>query len=181
MPTAQLLGIVALCRVRYVYAADLLSIMLLADDRSETGEDITLRLPCVANHVLREGDPPLLALRLFDPAADGGRTSLAPGPCRDAARAARKAIDQAAAAVCHIPIQPRSQWLDSLTPGVLLTGELYLLPQLPDFPEPDDNAPLNRSRLRLDGVDRLSRKLVQAGHARYPEQHEAHEPPRRAG
>lgn len=176
MPSNQLLGIVALCRVRYVYAADRLSIMLLANDGSETGDDITLRLPCMANYVVREGDPPLLALRLFDPSADRGRSSLSPGPCPKAARAVQKLLATAVATVVHIPIEARRDWLNSLVPGVTLTGNLYLLSQRPTPLDPDDDDP---PAITLDDSFSLAHQLVQAGHASFP--HDKEQPHRRAG
>lgn len=186
----QLLGIVALCRVRYVYAADRLSVMLLASDGGETGDDVTLQLPCVGNSVQRPGDPPLLALRLFDPAAEDGKTSLAPGPCPDATRATKRALRDCGVTAVHLPIMPRRGWMESLTPGILMQGELYLLPQGPvndpdgDDPDPADAAALHdmsRWRVSLSGAQRLSELLVRAGHAQYPETHDAPpiSPPRR--
>lgn len=178
---SQLLGIVALCRVRYVYAADRLSVMLLASDGGETGDDVTLQLPCVANSISRPCDPPLLALRLFDPSAADGRTSLAPGPCPNASRATKRALRDCGVTAVHLPIMPRRGWMESLTPGILMQGELYLLPgprPVDPSPEPDPADAiamhdLTRRRLSLSGAQRLSELLVRAGHAQYPELHDA--------
>lgn len=154
-----LLGLVAICHVRHVYAADRFSIMLLSDVMRET-DDITLQLRDVGgNSVMRESDPPLLALRMFDPTAADGRAAAAPGPCPVARRFVERLIREAACVVAHVPIVNRRGWLDSLTAGCIETGELYLLPHPLEPPD---------GELIGSGINQewqLSRQLLAAGHA----------------
>jgi hypothetical protein len=128
----QRLGLVALCKVRHVYAADRLSVMLVNSAGKQMRDDLTVQLPVDANTIMRPGDPPLIVLKLFDPGAKDGHTSLAPGPCPEAANFTRRLIRKAAATMVHIPIPDRSTWLDGLTPGSIEIGDLLLLDRDPD-------------------------------------------------
>lgn len=140
-------GIVSPVHVRHAYAADLLSVVLIDASGSTTREDLVVKLPCRANTILRPGDPPLQALRLFDEQAADGHTSDAPGPCPQARRFCLQQLRRAKAVVLHVPIPRRPDWLDSLTPGVQCDGDLWLL-------DPDQ------------GPERLlSLLLIEGGHA----------------
>jgi len=126
------LGLVALCKVRHVYAADRLSVILINSAGKLMADDLTVQLPVHANTIMRPGDPPLLALRLFDPAAKDGHTSLAPGPCPEAAQYTKLLVRKSVATLLHIPIPERRSWLDALSPGAIEIGDLYLLDTVPD-------------------------------------------------
>lgn len=128
----QRLGLVALCKVRHVYAADRLSVMLINSAGKQMLDDLTVQLPVDTNTIMRPGDPPLLVLKLFDPKAKDGHTSLALGPCPEAAKFTKSLIRKAAATLVHIPIPQRRSWLDSLTPGSIEIGDLLLLDHDPD-------------------------------------------------
>lgn len=153
----QMLGLVALCKVRHVYAADRLSVYLINSAGAQTHDDLTLQLPVLANTILRPGEPPLLSLRLFDPQAADGKTSDAPGPCPVAAKCTRKLLSGSAATLVHIPVPARDQWLDGLQPGSIEIGDLYLLPIAPD---PEAIA------VAIAGARSLSRVLLDRGYAR---------------
>jgi hypothetical protein len=124
----QLFGLVAPVRIRHVYAADRVSVQLLDLYGESTRDDLTIQLPCVANHVMRRSDPPLPVLRLYDPGASDGHTAMAPGPCPEARRFTERQLRAAAGVVCHIPIpNGNPHWLEGLQPGAIERGELYLI------------------------------------------------------
>jgi len=54
----QMLGLVALCKVRHVYAADRLSVMLINSGGHPTTDDLTIQLPVRAQTIQRPGEPP---------------------------------------------------------------------------------------------------------------------------
>ena len=152
----QKLGLVALCRVRHVYAADRLSVVLVNSAGEQTADDLTVQLPVQANTVMRPGDPPLLVLHLYDPEAKDGHTSLAPGPCPDALSFTQRLVRRAAATLVHIPIPGRRHWLDGLTPGAIEIGDLYLLQQ-----------PVDPLAIAIDmGGQSLTRLLLDEKHAK---------------
>lgn len=152
----QKLGLVALCRVRHVYAADRLSVVLVNSAGEQTADDLTVQLPVQANTVMRPGDPPLLVLHLYDPDAKDGHTSLAPGPCPDALSFTQRLVRRAAATLVHIPIPGRRHWLDGLTPGAIEIGDLYLLQQ-----------PVDPLAIAIDvGGQSLTRLLLDEKHAK---------------
>jgi hypothetical protein len=153
----QMLGLVALCKVRHVYSADRMSVYLVNSAGEQTHDDLTLQLPVLANTIMRPGDPPLMALKLFDPLAADGKTSDAPGPCPAAAKFTRRVLTQFQATLMHVPIPARDQWLDGLQPGSIEIGDLYLLPIAPD---PESIA------VAIAGAKSLSRVLVDRGFAK---------------
>ncbi len=152
----QKLGLVALCKVRHVYAADRLSVLLMNSAGEQMRDDLTLQLPVLANTIQRRMDPPLLVLKLYDPKAADGHTSLGPGPCPDALAFTAKQIRRSAATLIHIPIPDTRYWLESLQPGSIEIGDLYLLP-----------APVDPMAIAIDlSGQSLTRLLLDANHAR---------------
>lgn len=150
----NLFGVITPVHVRHVYACNLISVELLSEDGTRTGDDLTIRLPVASNTLLRPGDPPLNALSLYDPAAADGRTSQALGPCPVARRYCRRRLQAARLVVLHLPIPNRRDWLASLLPGRIEYGDLYLDP--PHLPS-------------LSGAVRLATLLADVGHAQREE------------
>lgn len=120
-------GLWSPCKIMGVYHADLVSVALIADNGQRTRDDLTIQLQGVsANRVMRDIDPPLNALRLYAPDAEDGRTNKQePGPCPKAARFVEQLARRYKRHFVHIPIGG-SGWLDSLSPGAKVPGNLYL-------------------------------------------------------
>jgi hypothetical protein len=154
----QMLGLVAMCKVRHVYAADRYSVMLINSAGQQTADDLTIQLPVRAQTIERPGDPPLLVLKLYDPNATGGHTSMAEGPCPSARTFARKLVQGAKAALVHVPVPARHEWLSGLQPGSIELGDLYLLPEKPD--------PRSIAIAMPSTAVSLSRALIEAGMAK---------------
>lgn len=120
-------GLWSQCRILGVYAADLVSIALVAESGKTTRDDLVIQLQGVqCNTVLREVDPPLTALKLYAPDAEGGRTNKKePGPCPDGRKFVQQLARRYRRQFVHVP-NAGTGWLDSLSPGNKVPGNLYL-------------------------------------------------------
>jgi len=176
---AAVFGLVTPCKVRHVYAGDRLSLQL-ADDAGHLmpDDDLTIQLPVRAQTVTRLGDPPLPALNLFDPHAADGHTSEAPGPCPVARSFVRRLCERAIFTVLHLPLPPRRGWLNSLCPGAIEIGELWLFfadwdntQEKAEKADKSENAEASQPSPIESTAGRwvaLSGRLVDAGLAHYP-------------
>lgn len=120
-------GLWSPCRILGVYAADLISVGLIADSGKITRDDLTVQLQAVQCHTVdREVDPPLSVLKLYCPDAADGRTNLRqPGPCPKGCDFVRKLARRYKRHFVHVPIGGTG-WLDMLSPGARVPGSLYL-------------------------------------------------------
>ncbi len=123
----QLNGLWAPCRILGVYAADLISVALVAASGKVTRDDLTIQLEAVQCHMIeREVDPPLNVLRLYAPNAVDGRTNQKePGPCPEGCDFVRKLLRRYKRHFIHVPIGGTG-WLDMLSTGARVPGSLYL-------------------------------------------------------
>lgn len=120
-------GLWSPCRIMAIYAADLVSLVLVSSLGRRTADDMMVQLRSVAcNTVLREIDPPLLALRMYAPQADGGRANVKePGPDPVGRQFVQSLVRRHNRHFVYVPVGGDG-WLESLSSGRKIPGDLYL-------------------------------------------------------
>lgn len=113
-------------KVLHVYAADLISVALIAADGRATSDDVLVQLESVAcNTIVREIDPPAPVLRMYAPNADGGRSNqFDAGPCPAGRKVAQSLLRKAKRVYLLAPVAG-SGWIQRLADHEAIAGNIY--------------------------------------------------------